>query len=127
MRRSISTQSAVHATVQQVSIAPGAYGLPVACSPLEKAPVTRQKVGARLWDLVLLSNVKVVGPYRSSRDGGQFSDLDKLVGPAWRYTFGKYDAPVGAYSRQRLKTPIASLGCPPSMAALATLKSTNAS
>src|SRR5205807_7936782 len=79
------------------------YGVPasaiapydvVRMEEVKKAPVTRQKVGARLWDLVLLSNVKVVGPYRSSRDGGQFSDLDKLVGPAWRYTFGKYDKEV---------------------------------
>ena len=39
VKRSISTDRAIQATVQQVSMARGSYGLPVAASPDEKPPV----------------------------------------------------------------------------------------
>jgi hypothetical protein len=76
------------------------YGVPAAAiRPYDRvdlkevriAPVRRELIGPSYWDLIELSGVRVVGPYRSRYDGGRFQDLDRLVGLAWRLAFGTYD------------------------------------
>jgi hypothetical protein len=72
------------------------YGVPDAAirplDPVDLATVKtvyrgRKKVGARWWDSVEISGIKVVSPYKAAGDR-DYEDFDPVLSPLWRRTFG---------------------------------------